>query len=69
LCNAGHISYIEFDDYPKAEVIEKIIRHSYDTTNVSYLGFNFHIRYCLDCAERMGNQARNNFKKSVNCKC
>jgi anaerobic ribonucleoside-triphosphate reductase len=28
------------------------MRHVYTTTNISYLGFNFHIRYCLDCAER-----------------
>jgi ribonucleoside-triphosphate reductase len=26
LCNGGHISYVEFDDYPSGEQIEKIIR-------------------------------------------
>jgi ribonucleoside-triphosphate reductase len=26
LCNGGHISYVEFDDYPSAEQIEKLIR-------------------------------------------
>jgi ribonucleoside-triphosphate reductase len=52
LCNAGHISYIEFDDNPTGEFLEKIMRHVYETTNISYLGFNFHIRYCLDCADR-----------------
>jgi ribonucleoside-triphosphate reductase len=52
LCNAGHISYIEFDDYPSGEQIEKIIRWAYTNTNINYLGINFHIRYCRDCAAR-----------------
>ncbi|MDY6152786.1 MAG: anaerobic ribonucleoside-triphosphate reductase, partial [Terrisporobacter sp.] len=49
LCNGGHISYIEIDDYPDEETIENIIRYSYENTNISYIGINFHIRYCKDC--------------------
>jgi ribonucleoside-triphosphate reductase len=52
LCNAGHISYVEFDDYPSSEQIENILRWAYTNTNINYMGFNFHIRYCLDCAAR-----------------
>lgn len=52
LCNAGHISYVEFDDYPTHEQIENILRWAYTNTNINYMGFNFHIRYCLDCAAR-----------------
>lgn len=49
LCNAGHISYIEVDDYPNSETIMDIINYAYKNTNISYLGVNFHIRYCKDC--------------------
>lgn len=49
LCNAGHISYIELDDYPNEEVVENILKYAYENTNISYLGINFHIRYCKDC--------------------
>lgn len=49
LCNAGHISYIELDDYPNGEVVEDIIRYAYEETNISYVGINFHIRYCREC--------------------
>ena len=49
LCNAGHISYIELDDYPTADVLEDILRYAYESTNISYLGINFHIRYCREC--------------------
>ena len=51
LCNAGHISYIEVDDTPSAEVIESILNYAYNNTNISYLGINFHIRYCKNCGE------------------
>jgi ribonucleoside-triphosphate reductase len=53
LCNAGHISYIEFDDNPSPENVEKITRHAFSTSNIGYIGFNFHIRYCLDCARNI----------------
>lgn len=49
LCNAGHISYIEIDDYPSAEVIMDILNYAYNSTNINYIGINFHIRYCRDC--------------------
>ncbi|AIV03438.1 anaerobic ribonucleoside-triphosphate reductase [Candidatus Malacoplasma girerdii] len=52
LSNGGHISYIEFDSYPTAENIEKILQWCYKNTNINYIGINFHIRYCLDCAEK-----------------
>jgi ribonucleoside-triphosphate reductase len=49
LCNAGHISYIELDDYPNGEIIMDILNYAYKHTNISYIGINFHIRYCRDC--------------------
>ena len=49
LCNAGHISYIELDDRPTGDVLKDIIDFAYKNTNISYLGINFHIRYCRDC--------------------
>ena len=51
LCNAGHISYIEVDDTPNAELIESILNYAYNNTNINYLGINFHIRYCKNCGE------------------
>lgn len=53
LCNGGHISYVEFDDYPTGEQVEKIVRYAYENTNINYIGINFHIRYCKDCAKRI----------------
>ncbi|APM41057.1 anaerobic ribonucleoside triphosphate reductase [Clostridium kluyveri] len=49
ICNGGHISYIEIDDYPSEEIIRDIINYAYDNTNISYIGINFHIRYCREC--------------------
>lgn len=49
LCNAGHISYIELDDYPTEDVIMDILSYAYKNTNISYIGINFHIRYCKAC--------------------
>lgn len=49
LCNGGHISYLEVDDNPTGEDIMNIINYAYKHTNISYLGVNFHIRYCKDC--------------------
>ncbi|MHC1720206.1 MAG: anaerobic ribonucleoside-triphosphate reductase [Clostridiaceae bacterium] len=54
LCNAGHISYIELDDYPAGDVIEDILKYAYGKTNISYMGINFHIRYCKDCGTYLG---------------
>lgn len=59
LCNAGHISYIELDGYPTPETIEKIIDYAYDHSNISYLGINFHLRYCKDCGKVLNEQTSN----------
>lgn len=56
LCNAGHISYIELDGYPDEETIEKIIDYAYDHSNISYIGINFHLRYCKDCGKVLNEQ-------------
>ena len=53
LCIAGHISYIEVDDSPSEEVIMNIINYAYKNTDISYIGINFHIRYCRDCGETL----------------
>ncbi len=60
LCNGGHISYIEVDDNPTGECIMDIINYAYKHTNISYLGVNFHIRYCKDCGESL---------QSHECRC
>ncbi|MBP2032321.1 ribonucleoside-triphosphate reductase [Clostridium algifaecis] len=49
LCNGGHISYIELDDYPSEDTVYDIINYAYCNTNISYIGINFHIRYCRKC--------------------
>lgn len=49
MCNAGHISYVELDDYPTGDIVERIITNAYNTTDISYIGINFHIRYCKKC--------------------
>ena len=56
LCNGGHISYIELDGYPDGETIENIIRYAYENTNISYIGVNFHIRYCKDCGTYLNSE-------------
>ena len=59
LCNAGHISYIEVDDSPSPENIMDIVNYAYKHTNISYIGINFHIRYCKDCGETLlGNESK-----------
>ncbi|MGL5151956.1 MAG: anaerobic ribonucleoside-triphosphate reductase [Clostridium sp.] len=63
LCNAGHISYIEVDDAPNEEAIMNILHYSYKNTNISYLGINFHIRYCKIC----GKYLTNNQSKCCSC--
>ena len=55
MCNAGHISYIEVDGYPSAETIERIIRYAYSESNISYMGINFHLRYCKNCGETIND--------------
>lgn len=63
LCNGGHISYLEVDDTPDAETVMSIINYAYKNTNISYLGINFHIRYCKNC----GTYLNNNESKCTNC--
>lgn len=63
LCNGGHISYLEVDDCPSGEAIMDILNFAYKKTNISYLGINFHIRYCKDC----GTYLQNHEKKCTNC--
>ncbi|MGL4797870.1 MAG: anaerobic ribonucleoside-triphosphate reductase [Cellulosilyticaceae bacterium] len=58
LCNAGHISYIEVDGYPTPETIEKIITYAYTQSNISYMGINFHLRYCKDCGETINDSVK-----------
>ena len=53
LCNGGHISYIEVDDNPTGKCIMNILNYAYKHTNISYVGVNFHIRYCKDCGESL----------------
>ncbi|MCR4943908.1 MAG: anaerobic ribonucleoside-triphosphate reductase [Clostridium sp.] len=53
MCNGGHISYIEVDDTPSGETIMDIINYAYKYTNISYMGVNFHIRYCKNCGESL----------------
>lgn len=55
LCNGGHISYIELDNYPDANTIKDIIDYAYKNTNISYMGINFHIRYCKNCGTYLYN--------------
>lgn len=64
LCNAGHISYIEVDDRPSPETIMDILNYAYRETNISYIGINFHIRYCKDC----GNYLLSHEINCPNCK-
>ena len=53
ICNAGHISYVELDDYPTGEQIERIVRHTYENTDLDYMGINFHIRFCKSCGKEI----------------
>ena len=63
ICNAGHISYIEVDDSPSPEIIMDIINYAYKNTNISYIGVNFHIRYCKEC----GTSVESNLNKCPKC--
>ncbi|MFA9397465.1 MAG: anaerobic ribonucleoside-triphosphate reductase [Clostridiaceae bacterium] len=62
LCNGGHISYIELDGYPTEEVIMDIVNYAYKNTNISYMGINFHIKYCKDCGTYLNGENKT-------CKC
>ncbi len=58
MCNAGHISYIEVDGYPTGDALEKIITYAYDHSNISYLGINFHLRYCKSCGTYVNEHSK-----------
>ncbi|MBU5486194.1 anaerobic ribonucleoside triphosphate reductase [Clostridium sp. MSJ-11] len=60
VCNGGHITYIELDDYPTEDVIMDILEYAYTHSNISYIGINFHIKYCRDCGTYLSNNE---------CKC
>ncbi|MCY6484983.1 anaerobic ribonucleoside triphosphate reductase [Clostridium aestuarii] len=51
ICNGGHITYIEMDGYPEQESVKAIIDYAYKNTNISYIGVNFHMKYCKECGE------------------
>ena len=59
MCNGGHISYVEVDDMPTEETIMDIIRYAYKNTNISYMGINFHIRYCKSCGTYLQEHQHN----------
>lgn len=65
LCNGGHISYIEFDSYPSAKNVKDIITWAYKNININYMGINFHIRYCLDCAQKSRENKIIDRKKAI----
>lgn len=56
LCNAGHITYVEVDGYPTGEHIENIVRFAFCQTHTSYMGINFHVKYCTDCGTYLDEQ-------------
>ncbi|RXM77858.1 anaerobic ribonucleoside-triphosphate reductase [Clostridium tetani] len=62
ICNGGHISYIELDDYPTDDIIMDIIDYAYSQTNINYLGINFHIKYCKNCGTYIDNHESSCFK-------
>ncbi|GAA0728528.1 anaerobic ribonucleoside triphosphate reductase [Clostridium malenominatum] len=60
ICNGGHITYIELDNYPNEDNIMDILNYAYNSTNINYMGINFHIKYCKDCGT---------YLNSNECKC
>ena len=66
MCNGGHISYIELDNYPTPEVVENIISYAYKNSNISYIGVNFHIRYCKECGTYLSSELKCPKCNSVN---
>lgn len=62
LLNGGHIGYIELDGYPNGKQVMKIVNYAFDNTDMSYMGINFHIRYCKKCGKRVTNDI-------VQCEC
>jgi ribonucleoside-triphosphate reductase len=57
---------VEFDSYPNGEMIESVVRWAYENTNINYIGMNFHIRYCRDCAKQANLKKSQEFIKQIN---
>ena len=36
-----------------------ILNYAYKNTNISYIGVNFHIRYCKDCGTYIDSSSKN----------
>lgn len=56
LCTGGHISYFEIDGgdlKTRENYISRHLRHCLDKTDISYVAYNFRIRYCKSCGENM----------------
>lgn len=54
MCRAGHISYFEMDGgtiEEKAHYINKHIDYCINNTDISYIAYNFRVKYCMDCGE------------------
>lgn len=51
LCNAGHITYVEFPSPPihNLEAVETVLRHMKES-DLGYAGINFPIDYCTGCS-------------------
>jgi ribonucleoside-triphosphate reductase len=45
-------------------MIENVVRWAYTNTNINYIGMNFHIRYCRECAAKANKQrSKENIEK------
>ena len=44
-----------------------ILNYAYRNTNISYIGINFHIRYCKECGTKvLSNESKCSFCRSYN---
>lgn len=54
MCRAGHISYFEIDGgtiEEKVNYLRKHIDYCINNTDISYVAYNFRIKYCIECGE------------------
>lgn len=54
LCTAGHISYFEIDGgtiEERAEYINRHINYCVENTEISYVAYNFRVKYCKECGK------------------
>lgn len=64
LCNAGCISYIEFDGEPDGNTIIKIVTKTFkECPDMNYMAGNYHKRTCKDCGATVHNESN----KCPNC--